>query len=58
MPKKLQPFAKAIAPFALSLVAAGLQWASTGTYDGAELETNVTGILTALAVYFVPNRKA
>ena len=55
---RLRPFAKAITPFVASLVATGLQWASTGTYDEAEAATQLTGLFCALITYMVPNRKA
>lgn len=46
---------KAVAPFLGSLVLAGVQWALTGAYDNAELQTNVLGLVAALLVYRVPN---
>jgi hypothetical protein len=58
VPNALRPVAKAVAPFVVSLVAVGLQWASTGTYDEAELATQLTGLFGALATYFVSNTPA
>jgi hypothetical protein len=56
MPNALKPYAKAAAPFVLSLVAVAVQWAVTGTYDEAELATQLTGLLAALVTFAVPNR--
>lgn len=56
LPKSLQPYAKAIAPFTLTLVAIAIQWAVTGEYDRAELTTTLTGLSAALLTYLVPNR--
>lgn len=56
MIRALRPYAKAVAPFVASLVAAGVQVALTGEYDAAEIHTNVMGLVAALLVYAVPNR--
>lgn len=49
------PFAKALAPLMMSLVAVLTQWATTGTYDSAELATTLTGLVGAVVTYAVPN---
>lgn len=51
----LQPIAKALTPVILAGVAATLQWAISGTFDGTEIATAVTGVLSGAAVYTVPN---
>jgi hypothetical protein len=54
---RLRPYAKAIGPFVVSLVAVAVQWLATGTYDQAELNTQLTGIVCALISYWLPNRR-
>lgn len=58
LPESLQPYAKAVYPFVLSLIAVGVQWAVTGSYDRAELATQLTGLLAALVTLLVPNGAA
>ncbi len=47
--------AKAVVAAAVPLLAALILWAATGTLDETELSVGLTGLLTALLVYFVPN---
>lgn len=51
------PIAKAEAPFVLSLVAAAVNWASSGVFNAPELYTLLGGAVAALVVYLVPNAK-
>lgn len=46
---------KALTPALLGLVAVIVQWIVTGGLDEAELRTAVGALVTALAVYVVPN---
>lgn len=55
LPTKLQPYAKALIPFVLTLVTIGVQWAVTGEYSHSELATTVTGLVTTFAAYLFPN---
>lgn len=52
---KLNKAAKAIVAAAVPLIASLMLWLSTGTLDETELSVGMTGLLTALMVYFVPN---
>lgn len=52
---KLAPFAKAIAPAALTLVSVLVELVITKSFDELELSTAITGFLTSVVVYFVPN---
>jgi len=49
------PFAKALAPLVLGVVAVLVQWAVTGTLNAGELSTAIAAVVTALTVYFTPN---
>lgn len=49
------PFAKAIAPALVTLLAVGIQVVATGEFDRAELATALTGLVAALSSYLVPN---
>ncbi len=51
----LSTAAKAVVAAVIPLVAALLLWASSGTLDETELSVALTGLLTAVLVYFVPN---
>ena len=55
IPKSLQPYAKAVVPFVLTIIAVLGQWATTGEFDRAEFVTAVVGALSALVTYVVPN---
>lgn len=57
LPASLQPYAKAVVPFVLSLIAALGQFLVTGEFDRAELVTALTGSLTSLVTLLVPNTK-
>lgn len=48
-------FAKAIVPAAGTVAALGIEWLATGAFDRAELATALTGLLSAVVVYLVPN---
>ncbi len=54
-PPKLSKAAKAIVAAVVPLVGALLLWAQTGTLDATEFSVGLTGLLTAMLVYFVPN---
>lgn len=56
LPVRYQPYAKAIVPFALTIVAVLGHWAATGEFDRVELVGAVTGAVSALITYTVPNR--
>lgn len=58
MPESLRPYAKAIYPFLLTIVAVLGQWAVTGQLDRPELVTAVTGALSALVTFWVRNEPA
>lgn len=49
---------KALAPAVLALVAILTQWIASGSLNAAELRTAIAGIVTATAVYFIPNKPA
>lgn len=52
----LAAFRKAVVPLGTALAAVIVQWAATGHFtDTQELVTAVTGVLTSLFVYWVPN---
>ena len=55
MPASLRPYAKSVAPFVLTLIAAAGQWIGTGEFDRAEFATAITGALAALVSYTVRN---
>lgn len=57
VPPKLQPFAKAVVPFVIALVAVGLAMLGEGGWDAAATNAAVVGILSAVLVYLVPNLK-
>lgn len=54
----MKAHAKALTPFLASLILAGAQWALTGAYDAAEIQTNVLGLAGALLVWLVPNKQS
>jgi hypothetical protein len=58
LPDRFQPYAKAVVPFVLTIIAVVGQWAATGELDRAELVTAVTGALSALVTFAVPNGAA
>ena len=51
----VRPYLKAVLPFVLSLGAVAVQWVVTGTYDEAELATQLTGLFGALVTYAAKN---
>lgn len=55
MPARLRPYAKAVYPFLLTIVAVLGQWAITGELNRPELVTAITGALSALVTLTVPN---
>ncbi len=46
---------KALMPFILSLLAMVVSWVTTGDFDRLELGTIVSGAITSVLVYWVPN---
>lgn len=55
LPESLRPYAKAVAPALVTLIAIVGQVIATGEFDRAEFATAVTGALTSLLAYAVPN---
>jgi hypothetical protein len=55
LPDKLKPFAKAIAPAVLTLIAVGVDWLILGNFQRQTLAIAVTGLGAAIVTYFVPN---
>jgi hypothetical protein len=55
LPSKLQPFAKAIAPALLTLIATLVDWLVVGTFNKETGAIVITGFLSSVVVYFVPN---
>ncbi len=49
---------KALTPAILGIVAVVAQWVASGVFDEAELRTAIAALVTAVAVYFVPNEPA
>lgn len=56
LPAPVRPYAKAFIPFVGTLVAVGVQYATTGEYDRAELTTTLTGMGAALMTFLFPNQ--
>lgn len=52
---KLSKAAKAIVAAAVPLISACLLWLATGTLDETELSVGLTGLLTAVMVFLIPN---
>lgn len=55
LPDSLAPYAKAVAPALLTLIAVVGQLIATGEFDRAETATAVTGALGALVTLLVAN---
>lgn len=55
LPNNLKPFAKAIAPAVLTLVAVLVDWLVQGTFDRETAGIAITGLVAAIVTYFVPN---
>lgn len=55
LPVALRPYAKAVYPFILTLVATALTWAFTGEFNQQEIRTAVTGLVMTLLTFGVPN---
>lgn len=53
---KLAPALKAVVAGALPLATAIVNWASTGQFNAASIETAALGFVSALVVYLVPNK--
>lgn len=51
----MQKFAKAVVPSVLALAYILIHLAVTGDLDTAQLEAAIAGVVTSVAVYFVPN---
>jgi hypothetical protein len=58
VPTKLQPFLKAIAPAALTVVAVIVDWISQGKFDKQTAAIAITGLVSAIVTYFVPNKQS
>lgn len=56
LPKKLQPYAKAVWPAAITVVGVGVSWVATGNLNVTEIRTAIGGALLALVTLGVPNR--
>ncbi|MDQ2781796.1 MAG: hypothetical protein M3Y26_04570 [Actinomycetota bacterium] len=52
----IRPYAKALVPLALGVVAVLVQWAYTGVLNAPELQTAIGALVTAAVVYATPNR--
>lgn len=50
------PFAKAIAPLVAGLVSVITQWIASGEFNASEFTTALTALITAVLVYYVPNK--
>jgi len=55
LPVGVQPYAKALVPVVVAVVAVVVQWVQTDTFDTAEVWTAVGGFVTWLLTYVVPN---
>lgn len=53
----LRPYAKAVAPAALAVLAVLARWLVTGDWDAHQWDIALTGLLAATVSYFVPNAK-
>ncbi len=51
----LRRFAKAVAPVLLTVVGVAIHWAVTGEFNRTELVGAVTGLVSASAIWLVPN---
>jgi hypothetical protein len=58
LPARLQPFAKAVYPALIALVAVVVQIASSGSIDGPALSTAVGGLVLTVVTFLVPNQSA
>ncbi len=52
---KFRPFMKAVAPAVLTLVAVGVDWLVNGTFNTQTGAIAITGLVSAIVTYFVPN---
>lgn len=57
LPKRLQPFAKAVYPFVANLVYAGVVFIANGSYSEQNLKTNLLGLVGVVLTFLIPNRK-
>jgi hypothetical protein len=55
LPASLRPFAKSVFPALFTIVAVGVQYASTGAFDKPELATAITGLSAALVTFLTTN---
>ncbi len=53
-----RPFMKAVAPAVLTLVAVGVDWLVNGTFNTQTGAIAITGLVSAVVTYFVPNTTA
>lgn len=52
---KLSTFYKAIAPALLGVIGVVIAWVATGEFDALELRITGAALVTAIAVYVIPN---
>lgn len=57
LPAQVRPYAKALYPAFGTVLAVLVTWASTGTFDAAELRTALTGGIAAVVALLVPNHQ-
>lgn len=57
LPKKAQPFAKAIVPALAGVIVTGAQWAVTGDLDIEELKVGIGAVGAAALTFLMPNRQ-
>jgi hypothetical protein len=55
LPAAWQPFAKAIMPAILTLIAASIDWLIQGTFNRQTTAIAITGLIAAIVTYLVPN---
>lgn len=56
LPVGARPYAKAVFPTIIALVAIATSWATTGTFNEGELRATLAAGLNALIIYGVVNR--
>lgn len=55
LPSAVRPYAKAFLPFVGTLIAVGVQYATTHTYDQVALSTTLTGLGATVVTLAFPN---
>lgn len=56
LPAKLQPYAKALFPAAVTLAGVAVRWITTGDLDTADISAAITGAVASILTFVVPNR--